>query len=137
MYIQTMSALTYSPSLPIIVHIDYFTVCKKRFMQADKNKKGVAEATPFFVYKLALILHLSVACAAVYRSIIGRLEGNLRNATAFCTSSLVHLALGLTACLSLVTAALASLGLVLEASFSIEFLFACGEYEFSAAIFAN
>ena len=109
---------------------------QKAFYASRKNKKGVAEATPFFVYKLALVLHLSVACAAVYRSVVGRLEGNLRNTTATCTSSLVHLALGLTACLSLVTAALASLGLVLEALLCIELLLTCGEHELAAAVLA-
>lgn len=49
----------------------------------------------------------------------------------------VKYSLGLVSILSLLAAFLASLGLVLEALFCIEFLFACSEYKFLSAFLAD
>lgn len=77
------------------------------------------------------------ALAAIYGSVAGRLESKLRLAAALATCSDEVLALASFSILFLVAASLAALGLVLEAFFSIESLFAGGEYELLAAISAG
>ena len=79
---------------------------------------------------------LSEALAAVYRSVFLGLERNLCYAAAHCTGSVKECSGTLTGVLSCVAASLASLGLVYEALLCIEFLFAGGEYEISAAVLA-
>lgn len=84
-----------------------------------------------------LLLHFSVALAAVYRSVTAGLEGNLCFLTASCAGSGVKLLLRLTGSLSCFTARLASLGLVLEPFLGVELLLACGEDELLAAILTD
>ena len=84
-----------------------------------------------------LLLHFSVALAAVYRSVARGLEGNLRFLAASCASGGEELSLGLSGVLSCVTASLASLRLILEALFCIEFLLTGSENELSAAILTD
>jgi len=88
------------------------------------------------VVKLLLSLHSCIALAAVYGSVVGRLERNLCFLTALCANGREKLLLRSGCVLSCVSASLASLRLVLESSFSVEFLFASRECEFSAAFLA-
>ena len=90
-----------------------------------------------FAYRLLLVLHSGEALAAVNRSVVARLERNLCFLTAVCAYGGEHFFRFLGAVLSLVTACFASLGLVLEASFRVEFLLTCGENEFVAAFFTS
>jgi hypothetical protein len=81
-------------------------------------------------------LHLGEAFAAVYRAIFTGLEGNAGFAAAASAGGSEHFTFGAGGILAGVTAGLAALGLVYKASFSVEFLFAGGEYKFVAAFFA-
>ena len=76
------------------------------------------------------------AFAAVNGSVFTGLEGNLCNAAAFVTGSFEPFAFAAVGVFACITASLAALGLVYETFFSIEFLFACCEYEFFAAFLA-
>jgi hypothetical protein len=83
-----------------------------------------------------LLLHSGEAFAAIYRSVVAGLERNLSFLAAVSANGGEHFSLFLVYVLSLVTAYLASLGLVLEALFCVEFLFAGGEHEIIAAFLA-
>ena len=83
-----------------------------------------------------LLLHCSIALAAIYGSVVLGLKGDLCFAAAVSANSCKEFLSSLTCILTCIAASLASLGLVLEASFCIELLLACGEYEISAAILA-
>jgi hypothetical protein len=83
------------------------------------------------------LLGSGIAFAAVYRSVVRGLEGNLCFLATLCTSGCKEFSGSLACVLSCVTAGFASLGLVLETAFCIEFLFTCGENEFCAAILTN
>ena len=87
--------------------------------------------------RLLLLLQCCKALAAVYRSVAGGLEGNLSFLAASCANSGEELSLRLSGVLSCIAASFASLGLVLEALLCIEFLLACGENKFSAAILTD
>ena len=87
--------------------------------------------------KLLSVLHLSEALAAVDRSVALGLEGNASFLAAGCSCSCEVLLGTLNSHLSLVSAGLAALGLVLEAALCVELLLACCEYEISAAFLAN
>ena len=76
------------------------------------------------------------ALAAVYSLALGRIEGNLAFLTAVSTDGGEHLARTLRTVLASITACLATLGLVLEALLSVEFLLTGGEHEIVAAILA-
>ena len=86
---------------------------------------------------LAFCTHLSEALAAVYGTVGLGLEGNLCLATATCTGSGEELTGTTGIVLASIAAGLAALGLVLEATLSVEFLLAGSENEFVAALFAN
>lgn len=114
------------------------------FQCSRNNKRNAYFSIPFIssIYlsqklKLLLVLlHSGKALRAVYRSVVAGLERNFCFLTAVSANSCEHF-LGFTACiLSLVTACLASLGLILETLFCIEFLLTCCEYEFLAAFLA-
>ena len=77
------------------------------------------------------------AFAAIHRSVISRLEGHFGLGAAVGANGGVHLSLLLRRILSGVTAGLASLRLVLEASFCIEFLLTGSEHELRATVFAH
>ena len=86
---------------------------------------------------LALGTHLSEALAAVHGTIGLGLEGNLCLTAATCAGGSEELTGATGAVLAGVTAGLAALGLILEATLSVESLFTGGENEFVAALFAN
>ena len=79
------------------------------------------------------------ALAAVNRTVAVGLKGHLASITTVCTSCVKHLASGglTTACLELLTALTASLGLMLETLLSVEFLLTGRKNEFLSAIFAD
>ena len=81
-------------------------------------------------------LLLCEAFAAVNGSVFAGLEGNFCNAAAFVTGSFEPFAFAATGVLACITASLAALRFVYETFFSIEFLFACCEYDFCAAFLA-
>ena len=83
-----------------------------------------------------LIFRCCKAFAAVYRSVACGLERNLSLFSTLSALNCEKLSLGLSCVLSLVTASLASLGLVLEALLCIKLLFACCESELLTAILA-
>ena len=87
--------------------------------------------------QLAVGTHLSEALAAENGTVGLGLEGNLCLAAATCAGSGEELTGATGAVLASVTAALAALGLVLEAALCVEFLLTGGESEFLAALFAN
>ena len=87
--------------------------------------------------QLVLATHLSEAIAAVHGTIGLGLEGNLGLTAAAGTGSGEELTGTTGAVLASVTAGLAALGIVLEATNCLEFLFTGGENEFLAALFAN
>ena len=101
-------------------------------------KKG---ETPYGVspllLQLAFFSHTSEAFAAVYRTVRLWLKRNLSLATACCASCAKVLAWATGGSLACVTADFAALWLVLEASFSVEFLLAGSEYELVAAFFTD
>jgi hypothetical protein len=80
--------------------------------------------------ELLLFLHLSVALAAINRAVFAGTEGNLRVSATAVAGRGEHLAVRAGCVLALVTASLASLGLVHEASLSVELLLTSGEDEF-------
>ena len=85
---------------------------------------------------LALCAHLSEALAAEYGAVGLGLEGNLCLTAATCASCSEELT-GTGIVLASITAGLAALGLVLEATLCVELLLTGGENEFVAALFAN
>ena len=91
----------------------------------------------FVVSKLALSLHASEAIAAVDRTVRLRLERNTRFAAASCAGSGVILSRAAGRVLASVTASLAALRLILEATLCIEFLLTSGENELFATLFAD
>ncbi len=80
-------------------------------------------------------LLLCETLAAIYGSVITRFEGNNSFLTAACAYCREHLPVSGSVLLC-VSARLATLGLVCEAFFSIEFLLTGCEYEFISAVLA-
>ena len=102
------------------------------------QKTGPTKVGPVLVYKeLAFGTHLSEALAAVHGTVGLGLEGNLGLAAATGASSGEELTGATGGVLASITASLAALGLVLEATLCVEFLLTGGENEFVAALFAN
>jgi hypothetical protein len=99
-------------------------------------KKGHPSGCPFFGAKLALLTHLGEAVATIDGTVRLRLEGNLRLATAGSTHGSEVLTGAAGGVLAGVTAGLAALGLVLEATLSVELLLTGGEGKLVAALFA-
>ena len=91
----------------------------------------------FLFAELTLGTHLSEALAAVYGTVGLGLERNLCLAAATGTGSGEELTGATGVVLTSVTASLATLGLILEATLCIEFLLTGGKNEFVAALFAN
>ena len=83
------------------------------------------------------VFSLGETIAAVDRTVFAGLEGNLGFLAAGSADGGEHFTLGLGGVLAGVTASFASLGLVLETLFSIEFLLTGGEHKFLAAFFAH
>jgi hypothetical protein len=86
---------------------------------------------------LLLATHLSEALAAVNRAVALGLEGHTGFLATVCANSGEILAGAAGGVLAGITAALAALGLVLEAALGVECLLACGEYKFLAAVLAH
>jgi len=84
-----------------------------------------------------LLSHLSEALAAVDGTIGLGLKGNLRLSAACGADSGKELTRAAGRILACVTAGLAALGLVLEATLCVELLLTGGENEFFATLFAN
>ena len=82
------------------------------------------------------MFHFSIAVAAINRSVVAGLEGNLSFLAATCASGGEKFSCGLAGVLLSGTAGFASQGFVLKTFFCVEFLFTCGEYEFVTAILA-
>jgi hypothetical protein len=89
-----------------------------------------------FCFLLAFCTHLSEALAAVYGTVGLGLEGNLSLAAATGAGSSEEFTGATGVVLASIAAGLAALGLVLEATLSVEFLLAGSENEFVAALFA-
>ena len=101
------------------------------------QKKTASTDAVFLIDKLALFLHASEAIAAVNGSVGLRFERNASFCAASSTSSVEEFTRATGSVLASVAASLATLRLVLEASFSVEFLFTGGENEFVATFFAD
>ena len=101
----------------------------------QKSRAGIP--TLLYDLQLAVGLHLSEALAAEHRAIGLGLEGNLGLAAATGAGSGEELTGCTGGVLAGITAALAALGLILEATLSVESLLASGEHELLAALFAN
>lgn len=86
--------------------------------------------------RLVLFPHCRKALAAVYGSVVVGLERNLCLFAAVCANCSEHLAVRLGCILTVVTASLASLRLILESLFGIKFLLTCGKDEILTAILA-
>ena len=89
------------------------------------------------IIQLALLAHLGEALAAVNGTIGLGFKGNLGLAAAGSASSGEVLTRTTGSSLAGIAAALAALGLVLEAALSVEFLLTSGEHELIATLFAN
>ena len=87
--------------------------------------------------KLALLLHLSEALAAVDGTVRLGLERNLSLTTAGGAGGSEELTGATGGVLAGVTAGLAALGLILEATLSVELLLTSGENELVTALFAH
>ena len=99
-----------------------------RLLQTKLSQSGNSESL--------FLLHFSVALAAVHRSVVAGLERNQRLFAALETSGGEEFSLGLVSVFALITASLASLRLILEAFFCIEFLFTGSENELVSAVLA-
>ena len=104
--------------------------CYIRKNEADHS------ASFLFCFRLAVGTHLSEALAAEHGTVSLGLEGNLGLAAATCAGSGEELTGATSSVLASITASLAALGLILEAAFSVEFLFTSSENEFVTALFA-
>ena len=100
----------------------------------QKSRAGIP--TLLYDLQLAVGLHLSEALAAEHGAIGLGLEGNLGLAATGAGSG-EELSGCTGGVLAGITAALAALGLILEATLSVESLLASGEHELIAALFAN
>ena len=89
------------------------------------------------VLRLALLLHTSEALRAVNGSVGLGLERNSGLAAAVGAGSGEEFTGATGSVLASVTARLAALGLILEASLSVELLLTGGKHELGAALFAN
>ena len=104
---------------------------------AIKNKEMPNGISCIFWFLLTLVAHLSEALAAEHGTVGLGLEGNLSLAAATGAGSGEELTGSAGSVLASVTASLAALGLILEATLSVESLFASGEHELIATLFAN
>ena len=113
----------------------YFNFC----IIGEKTKKQTPFGRPkgeIACVTILLLFHFCVAVAAINGSVIAGLERNFCFLAATSASGGEEFSGGLACILLSGTAGFASQGFVLETFFCVEFLFACGEYEFVAAILA-
>ena len=92
---------------------------------------------PLNFFKLAFVAHLSEALAAEHGTVGLGLEGNLSLAAATGAGSGEELTGATGGVLTSITASLAALGLILEATLCVESLLTSGEHKLIAALFAN
>ena len=92
---------------------------------------------PVRFFCLRLLFHPCEALAAVNRAVRLRLKRNSGLASACSADSGEELTGAAGSVLAGITAVLASLGLVLEATLSVECLLTSGEHELIATLFAN
>ena len=90
-----------------------------------------------FIKSVSFLSHASEAVAAVYRSVGLGLKRNLGLVAASGADSGEELTGSSGSVLASITAGLAALGLVLEATLSVEFLLTGGEYELLSALFTD
>ena len=102
----------------------------------DKNKQRRISCAVVHL-QLTVSAHLSEALAAENGTVGLGLEGNLCLAAATGASSGEELTGTAGSVLASITASLAALGLVLEATLCVELLLTGGEHELVAALFAN
>ena len=107
-------------------------LCKPR----EKTNSAGKPALMLF-WQLALVTHLSEALAAEHGTVSLGLEGHLGLAAAAGAGSGEELTGTTGGVLASVTAGLAALGLVLEATLSVESLLTSGEHELVATLFAH
>ena len=81
-------------------------------------------------------MHLCIAFAAIYRTVRLGLKGNSCFSAAGSTNSSEILARTARCVLASIAAGLATLGLVLETTLSIKFLFTSGKHELLSTLFA-
>ena len=102
-----------------------------------KKRSGIRESDAAKLIISAVLSHLCKALAAVHRTVSLGLKGNTSFLAAGCAGSIEELSGATNGVLASVTASLAALGLVLEASLSVEFLLAGSENELITALFSN
>jgi len=116
--------------------IPYLSPVFKQKDRIQTEKEASESDASLAMAELALLAHTSEALAAVNRTVGLRLEGNLSLTAAGSAGSGEELAGTAGSGLAGVTAGLAALGLVLEATLSVELLLAGGEHELIAAFLA-
>ena len=110
------------------------------YLDFDKDEKRASALRTLFMISCkesALLAHLGKALAAVNRTIALGLKGNPSLAAAVGANRSEVLAGTAGSVLAGVTAGLAALGLVLEATLRIELLLTGGEHELLTALLAN
>ena len=112
-------------------------ICDLTTYEIQKKIRTWARCGSLLSCKLALCLHAGEAIAAVNRAIGLRLERNTRFAAAGSAGSGVILSRATGGVLAGVTAGLAALRLILEATLCVEFLLTGGENELFATFFAD
>ena len=106
-------------------------------LHAFPNKKAAASGSSLFLILLTVLSHTSKALAAVNRSVRLGLKGNFRLAAAGSAGSGEVLSGATGSILASITAGLAALGLILEASLGIELLLTGSKNELRATFFAH
>jgi hypothetical protein len=126
-------------AIPAKNHTRYYIIistdCPEKVPQAKRS--GIRKPDAAKLIRSAVLSHLCKALAAVHRTVGLGLKGNTSFLAAGGAGSGEELSGATDSVLASVTAGLAALGLILEASLSVEFLLAGGEYELVAALFAN
>jgi hypothetical protein len=120
---------------------NYNDAIKRKFCQQQNRRQLIPDGGLCFVISLRLFgdllfLHFGVAFAALNGTVFSGTERHFRFGATGRAGGREHFAVGSCAVLSCVAAGLAPLGLVDEASLSVEFLFTGGENEFRSTFFA-
>ena len=121
----------------------YYTVSVVFFQYTFQQFDTIAQKNTHFIRgcsvdltELVLCLHLCEAFAAIYRSVVLRLERHARFPAAGSAGRSEILSCRTAAILSLVAAALAALRLILKTAFCVKFLLSGGENKCLSAVFA-
>ena len=123
--------------LPFVTLFVYCRIITYRtgIVQKKKEKRHSFECR-YADSKSAVLLHLGKALAAVHRTVGLGLKGNTSFLAASGAGSGEELSGATGSVLAGITARLAALGLILEASLRVEFLLTGSEHKFSAAVLA-